>query len=141
MAYCTLDNIKAMMDEEDLISFTDDVGAGVVDTDVTDEAIADADAEIDSYVMTRYSVPLNPVPAIIKKQSVDIAIYNICSRRQRVSDEVRQRYEDVIKFLEKVPAGKVGIAGAASAPASSSNDAVTITSNTKIFSRDKMEGF
>ena len=46
-----------------------------------DEAIADADGEIDGYLVKRYAVPLAPVPKVINKFSKDIALYNLMSLR------------------------------------------------------------
>ena len=47
---------------------------------IIDEAIADADGEIDGYLAKRYRVPLSPVPKVINKFSKDIAVYNLFSR-------------------------------------------------------------
>jgi len=141
MAYCTLDDIKDMMDEDEIIRFTDDADAGVVNTSVTDKAIAGADALIDSHIGSRYSVPVDPVPDIIVDLACDIAIYKLYSRRSAAPDEIRQKYEDAVKYLEKVAAGKIIIPDATAASTSASNDAVIITASDKIFSRDTMEGF
>ena len=139
MPYCTLDDIKAMMDEDEIIRYTDDYDAGLVNTSVTDKAIAGADALIDSHIAARYSVPVSPVPDIIAGLAVDIAIYRIYSRRSQAPDDIRQKYDDAVRYLEKAAAGKVIIPGADSAPAGKGDDAVTITS-ARIFSRDSMKG-
>ena len=47
---------------------------------IIDEAIADADGEIDGYLAKRYAVPIAPAPKIINKCSKDIAVYNLFSR-------------------------------------------------------------
>ena len=72
MAYCVLDDLKEKISEEELIQLTDDEETGLIVTSRTDRAISDADALIDGYCGRRYSVPLDPVPAIIRKFSVDI---------------------------------------------------------------------
>ena len=141
MPYCTLDDIKDMMDEEEIIRFTDDAGAGVVNTDVTDKAIAGADALIDSHIGSRYSVPVSPVLDIIVALACDIAIYKLYSRRSAAPEEIRKKYDDAIKYLEKAAAGKIIIPGATSSSTSSSDDAVIITTSERKFSRDTMEGF
>lgn len=141
MAYCDLDDIRTMMDEEELIQYTDDFDTGLVQTSVTDKAIAGADSLIDSHIATRYSVPVSPVPDIINGLAMDIAIYKISSRRSQAPDGIRQTYEDAMKYLEKVAAGKIVIPDASTAPSSESDDAVTITSSDRQFSRDSMEGF
>jgi phage gp36-like protein len=141
MAYCTLTDIKDMMDEDEIIRFTDDADAGVVNTSVTDKAIKGADALIDSHIASRYSVPVSPVPDIIAELACDIAIYKICSRRSQAPEEIRLKYDDAVKHLGKIAAGKVLIPAATSASESASDDAVIITSGTRKFSRDSMDGF
>lgn len=141
MTYCTLDDIRDMMDEDEIIRYTDDYDQGIVNTSVTDKAIAGAGALIDSHLATRLSVPVSPVPDIIKDLAVDIAIYKICSRRSQAPEEIRTKYDDAVKYLEKAAAGKIAIPGAVSAPDSMSNDGVSMSTSTRIFSRDKMNGF
>ncbi len=75
-----------------------------------DEAIADADGEIDGYLAKRYAVPLSPVPKVINKFSKDIALYNLMSRAG-LDEAGREgnyltRYNAAIKFLTLVAEGK-----------------------------------
>ncbi|MFA5187072.1 MAG: DUF1320 domain-containing protein [Patescibacteria group bacterium] len=105
MSYATQADILLMMESATLINLTDDAGTGaIVEAPVT-QALADADAEIDAYVGVKYTVPLDPVPAVVQKIAVDIAIYNLYSRRQNMVDVVRDRYLDAIKFLTAVSKG------------------------------------
>ena len=142
MAYCDLTDIQNMLDEEELISLTDDDDTGAVVADVVTAAIADADAAIDTYLIKKYTVPVAaPVPVMIRKLSVDVAIYNLFSRRGRVSEAVAQRFKDAITTCRDISAGRAGVPGAADAPASQSSGTVTITSGTRVFTRTTMEGF
>lgn len=139
--YCTLDDILAMMDEAEVIRYTDDDDTGAINTDVTDKAIAGAGALIDSHLAVRYSVPVSPVPDILLDLAVDIAVYKISSRRGQSPEEIRKKYEDAIKYLEKVAAGKIVLPGASAAPTGSGSDAVAITTSPRIFSRDSMKEY
>lgn len=141
MGYCDLDDIRDGMDEEEIIRYTDDYDTGLVNTSVTDKAIEGAGAMIDAHLATRLTVPVDPVPDILRELAVDIAIYKICSRRSQAPEEIRVKYEDAIRFLEKVASGKTTIPGASAAPASRSNDRVSMSGSDRIFSRDKMKGF
>jgi len=141
MAYCDLNDILGQMDEADVIRYTDDAGTGSVNTDAVNKAIAGADAIINGHISARYNVPLSPVPAIITTLAVDIAGYKIGSRRGSAPEDVRKKFEDAVRFLDKVSSGKAFIPGATSAPASASNDAVKITSDTRLFTRSSMGGF
>lgn len=73
------------------------------DVDRVDNAIADADALIDSYLINRYDIPLDPVPDIIKQRSGDIARYYLYD--DDVPDAVRTRYEDAISWLKLISKG------------------------------------
>lgn len=139
MSYCTLDDIKEQIPEDELIQLTDDEDLGVVDTSVTDRAIADADAEIDGYCGKRYGVPISPTPAIIRKVSVDIAIYNLFSRRQGADEDRRTRYKDAIKFLENVAKGVVTL-GADDPDSPPSNiHKPKIVQSDRVFSRETLK--
>lgn len=143
MAYSSLDDIKKLLPEETLIQLTDDEGLGVVNQTRVDEAIAQADAEIDSYCGGRYTVPFSAVPDIAKKMSVDIAIYNLYSRRVEQMPEVRaERYKNAIRQLEGISKGTISL-GIDPAPTASTDGRAETNTETdeRIFSRDKLEGF
>ncbi len=150
--YCTLADIEKLLPEETIIQLTDDENLSPTAIDPTDEthtaiigrideAIAAADATIDSYCQGRYTVPLSPVPAKIKLLSVDIGIYNLYSRRDMAMPEIRgDRNKEAIRFLEKVADGKVQLGASTPAPVDAPSSADS-AADTRIFTRDKMQGF
>lgn len=71
-------------------------------------ALADADAEIDTYVAGGYAVPLSPVPAHIVRVASAIARYRILG--DAASEAARKDYEDAIRFLRDVQAGRATLA-------------------------------
>lgn len=73
-----------------------------------DRALTDASALIDSYLARRYLLPLASVPQVLIPYCLDIARYKLDRIRSR--EDVRQRYEDAIKWLEMVASGKVYLA-------------------------------
>ena len=108
MSYSTQADLEDQLSSEELRQLTDDLDSGSINTTIANRAIDDADAEIDSYIGVRYDVPLATIPQIIKKVSVDIAIYNLYARRQILTPEARrQRYEDAIELLKNVSKGLV----------------------------------
>lgn len=110
MAYSSLADIEDQLSEAELIGLTDDAAMGAVDADVVARAIADADEEIDGYIGSRVKVPLSPVPGVIRKYSVDIAVYNLYARRHSSMPEIREkRYENAVKFLGLVAGGTVSL--------------------------------
>ena len=134
MAYAVLEDLLKMVPEDELAQLTSEAG-GLPDALVAAEAIARADAEIDSYLGVRYQVPLAPVPHRVKALSVDVALYHLYSRRG-VAPEIRRRqYEDAIAFLKLVAAGQALIEGVGGEPPASQKTE-DITGATRLFSRD-----
>ena len=111
---------------------------------IIDEAIADADGEIDGYLAKRYAVPISPAPKIINKCSKDIAVYNLFSRigidESTDQKTYLNRYNQAIKFLTLVAEGKVSLGAETDDPTTAAATGFSVTSNPRIFSRDKMRG-
>lgn len=143
MAYCTVDDIKGQLDERDLIQYTDDAGEGAVDLDKVAQAIADADAEINGYLGARYAVPLDPVPPVVAKYAVDMAIYHIQSRRRGASESRKERYDMAIRFLTKVGEGKLtlGVNDPEDTPRDNEAPRMSSANPPRIFSRESMGDF
>ena len=144
MAYSTLTDVKKLIPEDTLIQLTDDEGAGVINEARVTEAIAQADSEIDSYLGIRYSVPLSPVPDVVKKLSVDMAIYNLYSRRVEEIPATRaDRYKNSIRLLEGISKGTVSIGEKIEPEEAVSGDQpqVSTSESDRIFTRDKFGGF
>jgi phage gp36-like protein len=104
MAYCTQQNLVDRFGEPELIQLTDRTNAGVVDTTVLGQAIADADAEIDSYLRARYPLPLLSVPAGLTRVACDIARYEMYD--VAAPELVEKRFEQAIQFLKDIATGR-----------------------------------
>ncbi|MDC8804219.1 DUF1320 domain-containing protein [Halomonas pacifica] len=105
MPYITLQDLQERFSEHEILQLADD-GTGQVDQDEINRAIEDAGGEIDGYVAGGgYAVPLSPVPNIVKSYACDIARYRLYD--DAASPQVRERYEDAIKFLRMVARGEV----------------------------------
>lgn len=142
MAYCTLDDILKKIPEATVIQLTDDEGASLVNTSRVDEAIEGADAEIDGYCATRYTVPLDPVLPIIIKLACDLAIYNLYARVVENIPDTRQKQRDAaIKLLERIADGKVLLGGPATEPVAAVLGRPAITSADRMFNRNNLVGF
>lgn len=142
MAYSTLSDLKDQLSEDELIQLTDDSGSGVIDTDKTDRAIADADSLIDGYAKTRYTVPLDPVPPFIRSLSVDIAIYNLFSRKLDVIPEQRiERHKTALKALEHISTGKITLGVDTPAESADSGPQATKTKEDRVFTKDTLKNY
>jgi phage gp36-like protein len=135
--------MKTLLPEERIIELTDDEDTGSVNQARVDEAIAQADSEIDGYLGERYAVPLSPVPPVIRKLSVDMAVYHLYSRRaEDIPETRRDRYRHAVRFLEGVSRGSVslGLDPAPSGPTDSSAE-TNKSEDGNVFSREKLKGY
>lgn len=105
MAYATPDDITAAYGF-DAIFAADRDGDGVADAGKVEFALADASAEIDSFLATRYPLPLAEPHPVLKRLCIDIAVYRMANSADVVSDAMRQRFEDALRALAEFSAGK-----------------------------------
>jgi phage gp36-like protein len=134
MAYCTQDDILKLIPRDELAELTAESG-DEPDAAVVSEAIAKAEAEVDSYLGTRYAVPLSPVPAMVKSLAQDLALYHLYSRRSVAPSVRRQKYVDALAFLKEVAAGRALIEGADGEPPAAKREVADLESATRIFTR------
>lgn len=115
MPYLSLSDLISAHSEQALIDLTDrtDPPAGLIDTGVVAAAIAGAAAEVDSYLGQRYAVPLaDPAPASVADAALTIAWYRLHTDRAADKD-LRIRYEDAVRWLRDVSAGRASLPGVA----------------------------
>jgi phage gp36-like protein len=112
MAYVTNEDIEAWLGSEAYIALTDDSGTGSADTTKVVEARLGAEGEANSYLSTRYAVPVDvssepEIEAVLKSFVVDLVSYRLHSRRPPVPDDVVRRREEAITWLSRVASGVV----------------------------------
>jgi phage gp36-like protein len=136
MGYCSQSDILTMISQEDLAQLTADSG-NLPDIFVVEEAIAQAGAEIDSYIGSRYATPVTPAPPRLKALSVDMAIYHLYSRRSVIPPVRREKYEAAVAFLKAVGAGAVELADGEFAK--TTGEAADVQSAPRFFSRSGLK--
>lgn len=136
---------------EDLIARLSDRDSDQ-DSDVTPtlRAITDAEGEINSYLGKQYDLPLpgvvdvlepevnSSVPDVLRRVAADIAIYRLAPSHDMLTREQRKRYDDAVKWLERVASGEVSLG--VEAPTPTQGGGLQITSNPRIFTRDSTDG-
>lgn len=141
MPYATQTDLEERFGADELVMLTDrsDPPSGNVDETVVTRALTDADAEINAYLSARYPVPLSPVPTVIVRIACDIARYFLFE--DRVTDLVRQRYEDAVALLKGIAAGKVSIGPDPNGGQPPVSGGASFSGQGRVFSRDTMGGF
>lgn len=108
--YCSQTDLEERLDPQVLRALTDDDADGLADTDIVDAAIADAGAMIDTYLRARYTVPLSPVPDLVKSICATSTVYFLLTRRREiVPEEHLKRYEAAIQLLDRLARGELAL--------------------------------
>lgn len=139
--YLARADLSDRMSEAELVQMTDDVGSGMVDVGVVDEAILGAEAEIDGYVGGRYPLPLAAVPPLLTRLAKDLTVWNLYGRRKLADESVGERYKAAVKLLERIASGQVKLPlPDAAAPAAEVGGAVFVSGPERQFTRDRLQG-
>ena len=108
--YCTLEDLKNTIPEIMLVHASNDEGTGTVNEGRINEAIAQADAEIDAYCRKQYTVPFSTVPAMIKTISIAIVIYRLyCRKVEAISETRATQYKNALRQLHDIVDGTISL--------------------------------
>jgi len=140
--YCTPQDIIDRFTESVVLRLTNTGNSelGAEDTARIQDAVDEAQAEVDSYVMMRHTLPLPSVPASLKSATVDLAVYRLVLRRgydQEADSEFRLARNDAIDWLKQLAAGRASLG--VQSPAKDMG--AEIDSADRVFSRDGMKVF
>ncbi len=117
MSYLTNADIDAWLGTQTVVELTDDDGNGVIDTAKLDEARLGAEGEANSYLATRYQVPVEvsseaEVQAVLKSFILDLVAYRLHGRRLPVPVDIVRRREEAVVWLGRVASGMVQLPSA-----------------------------
>lgn len=100
--------MRAVIQAEDTSAWTaDEIQAATEGVARIDEALSDASEEVDGYLASRYTLPLDPVPGFLVRLTGNIARYYL--HDDRASEEIEKRYRDSVKTLTAIADGKVSL--------------------------------
>lgn len=121
MAYVDQVALVTRFGEDELRALAPD-GNGGIDTSTVQRACDDAAGEIDGRLAAAgIETPMMPVPGAVAAIAADIARYRLYD--DQVSDSVKGRYDDAMRFLLGVSRGDIKLGRAASEAPSSAGDA------------------
>lgn len=138
MPYCAPQHLIERFSELELLQLTDKAHLGAIDYAILDYAIADATAEIDSY-LAAYTLPLTPVPANFERLACDIARYYLYE--DQMIDIVEARYKNAVRYLEHVANGKIALSVDATGSAPTMADGVESVGSASVFSREALHDY
>ncbi|EID6654543.1 DUF1320 family protein [Salmonella enterica] len=101
MLYASAQDMRDRYDGLDTLLFQP--GSDTLNEKKLSQALSDAGALADSYLTTRYDLPLAVVPQVLVQHCCAIAFYYLCD--QQATDQARDRYREALAWLK--PAGLV----------------------------------
>lgn len=150
MSYCDVQDVRDMIKEDALNTI---IGDEYIESSeerekafvpIIQNAICDAEGEIDGYLAKRYPVPLTTVPKSIIKVAKDIAVYNLYSRigidESEREKNFLNRYNSSINFLKMISEGKADLDLGLDNVNQSIGTGFSVRSNERLFSRSSMRG-
>lgn len=140
MPYATPDQFIKTFSQRETISLTDEQRTGEVDTDKLTYALDRASSVIDGYLVGRYKTPWPDSAGILVGYCCDIARYQLASDYRILSDEIKLRYDDAIKFLRDVASGKINLGRDSSGGVIQSSSQMKIFSGIRQFGRESTRG-
>lgn len=119
---------------------------GSGDLDAIAAAVVDAEAECDSYIATKYTLPLTGVtgpdnaPTALKRIVMDIAIYRLAREHDVLTEETTNRYNAAVRWLELVAKGTVTLVDVGTVNVPLVGGLAYIDSGERLMSRRKLRG-
>lgn len=138
--YATKNDMILAFGERECISLTDTERLGKISEAVMDAALMRASAEIDGYLVARYRTPFTDTARILIGRCCDITRYHLATAHRLLKDEIRLRYEDAVRFLEKVAEGRIGLGRTDSGQVIQSSPQMRFGSSDRQFGRNSTGG-
>ena len=134
MPYLTRANLEARFGAT-LISDLETGGA------VVSDAIADAAAEVDTYLASRYTLPLASVPDAIARIAAQVARYNLWRRDVPADHPAYVSYKDALKDLGRIADGSMNLGLTPLGTPIADDGGARASDNTRVFDSDTLADY
>lgn len=139
MPYASQQNLIDRFGEDELIQLTNRDGLDEIDATVVERALADAEAEINGYMASKYTLPLSSVPQILETYACDIARFRMQSENPK--EIVITRYENAIRYLKDVVTGKASLGVDTNNEQPATGNSVQMSATDPVWRRENSKGF
>lgn len=140
MAYASQTDLTDRYGATLLLQLADRDRDGAADPAVIARALADADAEIDGWLASRYPVPVDPPSPRLRALATEIAWYRLHQDGVDEKTPARLAYLDAIAYLRRVSEGAADLPGAGPATLAAPSSGARMTGPGRTFSRSSLRG-
>lgn len=112
MSYCTIEDVKNVLSERELINLTNDNPSlsSCIDENRFEAVSLVTDSLINGYLRGRYELPLKSTPEFLKQIAQDICAYRLYSRRPcEIPEHIVKNYEYAINNLKEIKKGNLSL--------------------------------
>ncbi|HCG7934328.1 TPA: DUF1320 domain-containing protein [Vibrio parahaemolyticus] len=129
-------------DSQMLWNFSVDRDTNTLNDTWINQALDQADEEIDSFLGRRYVLPLPTVPGILNKIAIIIAFYWLADRDQQATNLLEERYKMQLETLREISNGKreLGLPTIEAPQESSVGKVELVQDNERQFTRKSLKG-
>lgn len=139
MSYAALADLLDRAGDAEIRQIADRDRDDVIDTDVVDAALADADNIIDGYLSTKYDTPLAEVPDLVRTWATVIARYIL--HRNGAPEHVADDHKAAIAALKDVSRGLIAVPIATGGSVAPASGGVQGSHPDQVFTDDKLRGW
>jgi phage gp36-like protein len=129
MTYATRSTLELHYGVDEIAQRESMLGPGAIDN-----ALVDADAFIDGYLVGRYTLPLSTVPANLPAVAAQLVRYALLG--DAATERSRNDYKDATAWLRDVQAGRVLLQAATPLPGNAPDAIVMSSSAGSVFKRN-----
>ena len=139
MSYCTQQQLTERFGERELIQLTNFDANDTINTDTLDRAITATAAEIDSYLVDRYTTPLAGAPERIVDIAADLVRCRLYTHD--IPDNVAEACKQARRWLEGVAMGKWSVPGLAEKSGAETTGSPQVHGPSRVFTSDSLKDF
>ncbi|GBC62491.1 DUF1320 domain-containing protein [Desulfonema ishimotonii] len=142
MAYGRREGLIRLLNEQTLLDLCDSTGTATSDDPaviaILDEAIEQADREIDAHVAVVRPVPLDPVPEFISNLSDRMAVVHLFRRSPHaiVPEAWQKEQDNCRRVLENIAQGRISIGAASATDTADTDGCMAVSAPDPVFPAD-----
>ncbi len=146
MSYITNSDIEQRLGGDAYVQLTDDDGDGIADVAVVDEARLGAEGEVNSYLASRFQVPIDlsthpELAGVLASVTLDLVEHRLRGRRPPVPDAVTRKRDETAEWLKGIASGEIELPAAGTlSPNAARGPVAEISGSERVLSREELSG-